>query len=213
MEAMVERHGLEDGSARAGARALTLALAFCGALAAAAAAREPARGPAGLTGDEAARRALATHRMRTLDGREFTLGALRGQVLVVNFWASWCPPCRRELPALDALQSELAARGARVVAVSLDVEPETARRFAVARGLKLPIAHDGPGGLARALDLQQVPTTLVLDRDGAITYATSGSDGGALAAVGAEARRLLAAGPASPAPGAVAQPTAGGPTP
>lgn len=137
-----------------------------------------------------AERALREHTLRTLDGRTLTLGAYHGDVVVVNFWASWCPPCRRELPRLGNLQKQLT--GARIVAVSIDENPENARRFCRAHGVTLPVAHDGPDGLAAALDLRHVPFTLVLDRAGRVAYTTIGSDERAVAQVASAARRLLA---------------------
>jgi peroxiredoxin len=144
---------------------------------------------------ERARGLLAQHSMRTLDGRPVSLASLRGEVVVVNFWASWCGPCRKELPRLDALHRELASRGGTVLAVSIDEEERNARRFAQKHHLSLPIVHDGPDGLARALDLQHVPLTLVLDRSGAVAFTTSGSDDAALVALGAATRRLIAGDP------------------
>jgi thiol-disulfide isomerase/thioredoxin len=144
---------------------------------------------------EQAQRALASHPLRTLDGRTLTLGDLRGEVVVVNFWASWCPPCRRELPALDRLHAELARRGGRVLAVSIDLESRNAARFAKANRLALPIAHDGPDGLARQLDLGHVPFTMILDRQGAVAFTTSGADAAALDRIGDFARQLLAKSP------------------
>jgi thiol-disulfide isomerase/thioredoxin len=135
-------------------------------------------------------RVLRLGTLHLLDGGMLNLGSLRGQVVVVNFWASWCLPCRKELPALDALNTELANRGGRVVAVSIDENPENVRRFARERGLNLPIALDGPDGLARALNLPHIPYTLVLDRNGAVSMTSSASDPAALAAVAARAREL-----------------------
>jgi thiol-disulfide isomerase/thioredoxin len=150
--------------------------------------------PAGVAGLGAApaeaERVLREHPLRTLDGRTLTLGSLHGDVVVVNFWASWCPPCRRELPRLGNLQTQLA--GARVVAVSIDTDVENARRFCRAHGVKVAVVHDGPDGLARALDLRRVPFTLVLDRSGRVAYTTAGSDERAVAAVTTAARQLLA---------------------
>ena len=85
----------------------------------------------GLGADAATlKQALREHTLRGLDGKTMTLDALRGEVVVVNFWASWCTPCRRELARLDALNTEIARRGGRVVAISVDEEIENARRFA-----------------------------------------------------------------------------------
>lgn len=145
----------------------------------------------------AARPAIARHALRGLDGRTVTVASLRGEVVVLAFWASWCAPCRRELPELDRLHAELAPRGGRVLAVSIDQDPENARRFARRLGLGLPVYHDGPDGLARTLDLAAIPFTMVLDRDGTIAHVAAGGDPKALAALAAEARRLAA--PRAPA--------------
>jgi thiol-disulfide isomerase/thioredoxin len=142
------------------------------------------------SGNEAAARALGDHALRKLDGPTFSLSSLRGQVVVVNFWASWCAPCRKELPRLDALNAELAKSGGRVVAVSIDTDVANARRFVTAHKITMPVAQDGPDGLARILDLRHVPCTLVLDRDGSIACAVGGGDDAALEQVTSVARRL-----------------------
>jgi thiol-disulfide isomerase/thioredoxin len=146
-------------------------------------------------GADQAQRALASHPLATLDGRTLTLAELRGEVVVVNFWASWCAPCRHELPALDRLHADLARRGGRVLAVSIDLERRNAARFAKMNRLALPIAHDGPDGLAKRLDLRHVPFTIVLDRTGTVAFTTSGSDAASIAKVGEVARQLLAKSP------------------
>ena len=141
---------------------------------------------------EFAAHVLREHTLKTLDGKSFTLGSLRGQVVVVNFWASWCPPCRKELPRLARLESDLSKQGGRVIAISIDSDIEHAQRFCRSRGLGFTIAHDGPDGLARLLDLGHVPLTMVLDRDGSIAYTTEASSDEAIAAVGAAAHGLMA---------------------
>ena len=143
------------------------------------------------------RRALGDHTLRGLDGRTLRLGSLQGEVVVVNFWASWCGPCRKELPSLDRLHASIAPRGGRVVAVSIDHEERNVRRFIRAHRLSLPVYHDGPDGLARKLDLPHVPFTVVLDRDGGVALTTGGADERALEAIAATTRRLLAAAPSA----------------
>jgi thiol-disulfide isomerase/thioredoxin len=141
---------------------------------------------------DALKNALARRTLRTLDGRAITWASLRGEVVVVNFWATWCKPCRKELPRLDALDQELEKSGGRVLAVSVDLDPENVRRFAQANKLRLPICHDGPDGLARDMALEMLPWTAVLGRDGAIAWASSGSDDAHLDALVAKVRALAA---------------------
>jgi peroxiredoxin len=160
--------------------ALTISLAWAGA-------------PAGVgVSAPAMRAALDRHVLRTVDGVTLSLASLRGEVVVINFWASWCRPCRKELPELDALHATLAARGGRVLAVSIDEDPRNVERFVRAHGLTLPVYHDGPEGLARALDLGHIPYTLVLDRRGEVAYASSGADRAALEALEKTTLSLLA---------------------
>jgi thiol-disulfide isomerase/thioredoxin len=151
-----------------------------------------ARGANGDMDGEALQKALGRHALRTLDRKSLDVRALRGGVVVLNFWASWCRPCRRELPALDALNAEIAPRGGRVIAVSIDEDPANVSQFAKVHGLTLPIVADGPSGLARELDLQHVPMTVVLDRDGAVALTVSGGDDQAIQRIGAKARELIA---------------------
>ena len=142
---------------------------------------------------------LARHVLHPLEGGTLSLADLRGQVVVLDFWASWCAPCRKELPRLDALHAEIARRGGRVLAVSIDEDRENVDLFARRYGLRLPIALDGPNGLARELELRHVPLTLVLDRDGRVAFASSRSDDAGLAAVAAAAHELMAGRPVAAA--------------
>lgn len=136
---------------------------------------------------------LSTHTLAALDGKTTTLAKYRGEILVVNFWASWCAPCRRELPLLDQWNSAWTGRGARVIAISIDQDARKAKKFADEMNLKLTIMHDGPAGLARTLDIPSVPYTLLLDRDGNIVGEVKGSEESEVAALERKVESILAA--------------------
>jgi thiol-disulfide isomerase/thioredoxin len=108
--------------------------------------------------------------------KEIDLGDFRGQVVLLNFWATWCAPCIREMPALDRLQAALGDEGLEVVAVSEDfagrkvVEP-----FFAQLGLAhLKIYYDSNGALSRAVGVNGLPTTFLIDREGRIVGGLEG---------------------------------------
>jgi thiol-disulfide isomerase/thioredoxin len=124
--------------------------------------------PAGAAGDDA----LGGYPLRDLGGNEFALGDLTGQVVVVNFWATWCKPCRQELPELNRWQREM--QDVRFVAISIDRDAEKARRLVDSEQLGMTVCIDGPDGLARQLDLDFLPCTIVLGPDGQTRLVTPG---------------------------------------
>jgi thiol-disulfide isomerase/thioredoxin len=152
-----------------------------------------ALGAVAQAGADNERDALAAHRLTALDGTVTTLSACRGELVVVNFWASWCVPCRKELPKLDQWNAAWKNRGARVIAISIDQDEAKARRFVDETKLSLTVVHDGPDGLARSLDIPSVPYTLLLDRDGNVIASVRGSAETDVAALGRKVETMLAA--------------------
>ncbi|MBI3886351.1 MAG: TlpA family protein disulfide reductase [Opitutae bacterium] len=104
-----------------------------------------------------------------LDGRRVDLAALRGKVVVVDFWATWCGPCVEDLPELLALYREFHPRGVEVVGVSLDTERKKLGDFVKARGMDWPQFFDGGGWdnkLARRFQIGSIPALWVVGKDG-----------------------------------------------
>jgi peroxiredoxin len=149
----------------------------------------PGAGPARAEDD--VRATLSAYRLAGLDGSQITLAAYRGEVVVVNFWASWCAPCRKELPVMNQWHESWAPRGGRVVAISVDTDVRKARRFATDAKLTLTVLHDGPDGLARAIDIPSLPCTFLLDRDGRVVSVVRSSSPESLEALHKEAEKLL----------------------
>jgi thiol-disulfide isomerase/thioredoxin len=147
---------------------------------------------AGAAAADSTRDTLSTHKLAALDGTSTTLANYRGEILIVNFWASWCAPCRRELPLLEQWNSAWTGRGARVIAISIDQNARNAKNFVDQMKLTMPVMHDGPEGLARALDIPSVPYTLLLDRDGNVIAEVKGSGEADIAALEHKVESMLA---------------------
>ena len=101
----------------------------------------------------------------TLDGREGTLDSLRGKVVLVNFWATWCPPCRQELPDLVDIQSEFGGERFTVLGVSLDqTGPSTVRRFAQEMNLNFPLLMGNQEVVTQYGNFRGIPTSFLLNQ-------------------------------------------------
>jgi len=105
-----------------------------------------------------------------LDGRLHDVAAYRGTVLLVNFWATWCAPCREELPSLERLGDTLRGRPFEILAVNVAEAESRVRRFLTDVPLRLPILLDRDGNAQRAWGVRGLPATFLLDPEGAIRY-------------------------------------------
>ena len=106
------------------------------------------------------------------ESREVSLADLRGRVVLLNVWATWCPPCREEIPVLQALHEAHASDGLEVVGVSVDAAGEAAdvARFADRFGVTYPIWLDPQERVSSVFRTTGVPTTLLIDRDGTLLW-------------------------------------------
>jgi thiol-disulfide isomerase/thioredoxin len=105
---------------------------------------------------------------QTLDGKEATMDAFAGKVVVLNLWATWCAPCREEMPSLDRLQARFADQDVVVLALSVDrAGPERVREFLDEVGVQhLHVYRDPKAAATRALKVPGLPATLLVDRQG-----------------------------------------------
>lgn len=129
-----------------------------------------ANGPAGLSGQTAPVFALGDDR-----GRPVSLDTYRGQVVVMNLWASWCPPCRAEMPDLQRLSQAYRGRGLTIVGVNEGESAQRARAFADALHIAFPIWIDDQQQYGRVYAALGLPTTIVVGRDGKVVRGFDGA--------------------------------------
>lgn len=104
------------------------------------------------------------------------LSALRGQVVIVDFWASWCAPCRQAFPHLDQLFRTYRGDGLDMLGVTLDDDPVAAKRFWAAMRPRFPVAWDQSGAVRERFRVLSLPTTMLFDEDGMIVQRNEGFD-------------------------------------
>ncbi|HXF66781.1 MAG TPA: TlpA disulfide reductase family protein [Burkholderiales bacterium] len=109
-----------------------------------------------------------------LEGRRHRLADYRGKVVLVNFWATWCAPCREEMPSIQRLKDRLAGRPFAVLAVNLDEPEERVRRFLAQTKLDFTILLDQEKRAARAWQVRILPASFVIGADGKIRYTLVG---------------------------------------
>ena len=106
--------------------------------------------------------------LRSLAGGTGDIGALRGRVVLVNFWATWCPPCVQEMPSLERLHRALGGEGLSVLGVSVDEDEAAVREFVSRHGMTFPILRDPGGRTAASYRTTGYPETFVIGPDGTI---------------------------------------------
>ena len=111
-----------------------------------------------------------------LDGTAFDLASRRDKVVLLNVWATWCGPCRFEIPELQSIHDKFAARGFEVIGVSVDEgDPKFVREFVAEKKMTYPVALDSDGKIADMLQTSVLPTTVLLGRDGTILWKKYGA--------------------------------------
>lgn len=118
---------------------------------------------------------VPTIHVESLNGKKIDVASYRGRVLLLDVWASWCGPCKQEMPMLDAMAKRLKAQGIDVLAVSVDQDRANVDKFLKGHGKwALTIAHDPAGTIAERLQPDKMPTSYVIDRAGIVRYVNAG---------------------------------------
>jgi peroxiredoxin len=112
--------------------------------------------------------------LRTLGGPNLRLQEQRGQVVLVNFWATWCGPCRKEMPHLNRLYEKYRASGFVLLGVNVDDDTRNAVAVAGKLGVTFPVLLDTDKKASRLYDLSAMPATVLIDRDGRVRYVHRG---------------------------------------
>ena len=105
-------------------------------------------------------------KVTNLAGAEKSRASVKGKIVLLNFWATWCPPCKEEIPSIEALSKSMKGKNFEVFAVNLGDDAATVKSFVAERNLTFPIYLDPKNLLSRTYASQGIPTTYLLDKDG-----------------------------------------------
>lgn len=122
----------------------------------------------GSCGPENVEKSVSHYILTGLDGAQSSVQAFRGKLLVLNVWATWCAPCRKEMPSLEQLSKSTAGSHITVIGISADESLNAAREFVTKYGITFPIFIDTPDNVANMLDVRLYPETLLISPDGKI---------------------------------------------
>ena len=139
-----------------------------------------ARGPTGDSRHELVNNPAPLFVLDSVNGRgKVDLGQWKGKVVLVDFWATWCEPCKKSFPKLEELRVKYASSGLHIVAVSEDDESTGIAAFGASYGSKFPLVWDKDKSVAAKWKPQKMPTTFLVDRNGMVRSVESGfRDGG-----------------------------------
>jgi len=114
-------------------------------------------------------------RLTTIQNRRFSLADYKGKVVLLNFWATWCPPCRQEIPDLIKAQREYRDRGLQIIGITYPPEKVSeVRRFARKLGMNYPVAIGTKASKTQFTSSETLPITIIIDRDGTVRDVTEG---------------------------------------
>ena len=129
--------------------------------------------------------------LKSSEGRNLRLAEQRGSVVMVNFWATWCGPCKQEMPHLNRLYGKYRSSGFTLLGVNVDEDPKLAMGLAQRLGLQFPVLFDADKTVSKLYDLNSMPATVLIDRDGKVRYLHRGYRDGLEQAYEAQIRELV----------------------
>jgi thiol-disulfide isomerase/thioredoxin len=112
-------------------------------------------------------------------GKPISLADLKGQIVLVNFWASWCGPCRQEMPILEQLNRQYRNKGVTLIGVNVEPDSAAANAWIKATPVSFPILYDVDSKVSKLYEVQGMPNTVILDRKGIVRYIHRGYSPGA----------------------------------
>lgn len=112
--------------------------------------------------------------LKSESGKNLRLSEHRGQVVMINFWASWCGPCRQEMPILDQLQQRYSKAGFTVLGVNVEQDSSQAERLLKDMNISFPILFDSDSVVSKLYDVSAMPVTVMIDKDGNMRYLHKG---------------------------------------
>jgi len=116
--------------------------------------------------------------LQSLEGKNVRLSDFRGQVVLLNFWASWCGPCRQEMPILDEIHNHYKSLGFTVLGVNLDAKSKKAIGYLKDTPVTFPVLLDPKGDVSGEYGVQAMPSTVIIDKDGKVRFLHQGYKSG-----------------------------------
>lgn len=126
----------------------------------------------------------------TLAKQSLKLSSLRGKVVLLDFWASWCEPCKKELPLLSKIAPKLRAEGIEVVAVNIDDDKSNAAAFVHDKGIQLTVVDDSKKNIVGKWEPAKMPSSFVIDKSGVVRAVNGGFEAGDESKIASQLERL-----------------------